>query len=162
MDWPTVLYVIHRMVSAQQVNLSVSDCWIFSERRHFSLGSLFHIYRTSSQCTISYGCTITILYTYISYDNCATIGNYILWQGLVYGISTSEWKLASFRKYLAVSRKKVCLLHTHHTINISYSMVGQCIASISVLGSIFTLALWLVMHLPTILYIIHTSLRMGS
>ena len=47
-----------------------------------------------------------------------------------------------FSKCLAVSRKKVCLLHTHHTIYHNlYSMVGWSIASISDLGGIFTSAL---------------------
>ena len=43
--------------------------------------------------------------------------------------------MVSFGKYSAVSRKKVCLLHTHYTIyHIQYSMVGRSIASISDLG----------------------------
>ena len=62
MDRPTVLYVIYRMVSAQQTNLSVCDGRILSKRRHFLLGGLFPLYRTSSQYIISYSCAITIRY----------------------------------------------------------------------------------------------------
>ena len=54
-----ILYVIYQMVSAQQMDLSAWDGWIFPWR-HFSLGGLHIIYRTSSQYVISYGCAITI------------------------------------------------------------------------------------------------------
>ena len=64
MDRPTILYTY---------NISYGECatdkpflrvtgQIFLKRRHFSFGGLLHIYRTSSQYVISYGCTITILY----------------------------------------------------------------------------------------------------
>ena len=48
MDWPTVVYVLSTFV------------W-----KHFAQ-SLHHIYRTTSQCLSSYGCTITTLQTYVS------------------------------------------------------------------------------------------------
>ena len=62
MNRPTVLYVIYRMVSVEQTNLSARDGQIFPKRRHFSLRGLHHIYRTSSQYVISYGCAITVPY----------------------------------------------------------------------------------------------------
>ena len=38
----------------------------FSKKSHFSLRGLFHLYRTSSQYIISYGCIITIRYISIT------------------------------------------------------------------------------------------------
>ena len=62
MDLPTILYMIYRMVSVQQTNLSVRDDRIFSRRCHFLLGGRYAIYQTLLQYIISYGCAITIQY----------------------------------------------------------------------------------------------------
>ena len=62
MDWPTVLYILYTMMSAQQTNLlpkhaSRKDA-IFAQKGHW-------IYATTSQYLSSYGCKINMVYMYI-------------------------------------------------------------------------------------------------
>ena len=54
LDQPTVLYIFYSTVSAQQKTLPKTTP--FLPRR------IYCIYRTTSQCLSSYGCTITVLY----------------------------------------------------------------------------------------------------
>ena len=98
---------------------------------------------------------------FISYGDCATIGNYVLRWGSVYGVPTSEWKMVSSRKYLAIPHKKSHLLCTHHTICIIYSTVGRSIADISDRGAnnrgkYATKVRYIqAMDQPTVLYVIY-------
>ena len=54
LDQPTVLYTLYSTVSSQQKTLPKTTP--FLPRR------IYCIYRTTSQCLSSYGCTITVLY----------------------------------------------------------------------------------------------------
>ena len=62
MDRPTVLYVLYTMVSVQQMNLLPKNAsrndLIFTQK-------VYRIYATTSQYLSSYGCAITMVYTYI-------------------------------------------------------------------------------------------------
>ena len=68
---PTVLNILHSTVSAQQTNLLPEDT---SRNDTISPKSLYRIYKTTSQCLSSYGCTIIVLYivlydTFLHYSN---------------------------------------------------------------------------------------------
>ena len=66
-------------------------------------------------CTyISWG-----LYVYISYGDCATIGNYVLQQSPISGIDL-QVKNGIRSKMFGRLTQKVRLLRTHHTYNISH------------------------------------------
>ena len=55
-----VMYIVH-MASVQQMNLSACDGWKVPRWRHCF-------------CLSFYGCTITVQYACIEYDDCTTIG----------------------------------------------------------------------------------------
>ena len=63
MDQPTVLYILYTMVSAQQTNLlpknALRNDAIFAQ-------NVYRIYATTSQYLSSCGCTITMVYIYIT------------------------------------------------------------------------------------------------
>ena len=59
MDWPTVLYILYTMVSAQQTNLlpknAARNDTIYAQK-------VYRTYATTSQYLSSYGCTIIMVY----------------------------------------------------------------------------------------------------
>ena len=62
MDLPTVLYILYTMVSAQQMNLLPKNA---SRNDSIFAQKVYQIYATTSQYLSSYGCAITMVYTYI-------------------------------------------------------------------------------------------------
>ena len=58
-DRPTVLYILYSTIGAQQTNLLPENT---SENDAIFPKSRYGIYQTTSQCLISYGCAIIVLY----------------------------------------------------------------------------------------------------
>ena len=87
--WINLVVVIQTQLTVPLVNI------VLTAMGNSQLHSEFTMYDQPSdlQSPVAHG---NWCYNVIAYGDCATIGNYVLQQGSLYVISTSEWKMASF------------------------------------------------------------------
>ena len=113
MDQPTVLCILYSMVSAQQMNLLPGNT---SQTDAIFPRSTYRRYGTTSQCLSSYGCTITMVYTY----------------SIVLLVRNRQTFLHTMTEYfqnnfICLSLYHICDLHKLMLNFISPMVVNQCI-----------------------------------
>ena len=83
---------------------------------HVSLNRISYL-----QTNVIGTCTNVVLAIYSTYrmGDCTTIGNYVLWLGSLYGISTSEWKVVGVFSKMFGHLTQKCLSVAHSPYDLS-------------------------------------------